>query len=109
MKEVKRLIRCENGHFFDGGKYDECPHCNNKKIPVETIYLGSHVTEDDLEKMYQVNPEDEPAFDDEPVKAEEKEEFDDIFSDSSSIKETLPEPAAVAEENLTEVHFKKSI
>ena len=39
MKEVKRLIRCDNGHFFDGGKYDECPHCNNKKIPEITVFM----------------------------------------------------------------------
>ncbi|MDL2217616.1 FHA domain-containing protein [Christensenellaceae bacterium OttesenSCG-928-M15] len=23
------VIRCENGHFFDGAKYEECPHCKN--------------------------------------------------------------------------------
>lgn len=40
MKEVKRLIRCSNGHFFDGGKYDECPHCNNTRIPDVTVFVG---------------------------------------------------------------------
>lgn len=40
MKEIKRLIRCDNGHFFDGGKYDECPHCNNTKIPEVTVFLS---------------------------------------------------------------------
>ncbi len=27
MKEIKRLTRCEKGHFYDAGKYDVCPHC----------------------------------------------------------------------------------
>ncbi len=26
MKEAK-LVMCDKGHFYDGGKYDECPHC----------------------------------------------------------------------------------
>ena len=46
MKEVKRLIRCDNGHFFDGGKYDECPHCNNTKIPNVTVYMRETKTEE---------------------------------------------------------------
>lgn len=37
MKEIKRLARCKNGHFFDSGKYDECPHCNNNITPDVTI------------------------------------------------------------------------
>lgn len=38
MKEIKRLTRCKNGHFYDGGKYDECPHCNNTTEPCVTQY-----------------------------------------------------------------------
>ncbi len=38
MKEIKRLTRCKNGHFFDGGKYEECPHCNNNSIPNVTTH-----------------------------------------------------------------------
>lgn len=29
MKEIKRLTRCEKGHFYDAGKYEVCPHCEN--------------------------------------------------------------------------------
>ncbi len=29
MKEIKRLTRCERGHFYDAAKYDVCPHCEN--------------------------------------------------------------------------------
>lgn len=29
MKEIKRLSRCEKGHFYDAGKFDSCPHCRN--------------------------------------------------------------------------------
>ena len=36
MKEIKRLTRCKNGHFFDGGKYEECPHCKNQNEPEVT-------------------------------------------------------------------------
>ena len=109
MKEVKRLIRCENGHFFDGGKYDECPHCNNKKTPVETIYIGGHVTEDDYKKMCTVKPEDEDfTFDSEPIKPAVKDgDFEDVFSDSETIKETLSEPAEVAAEKPAEAPSKK--
>ncbi len=38
MKEIKRLTRCKNGHFFDGGKYEECPHCNNNNTPNVTKF-----------------------------------------------------------------------
>lgn len=47
MKEVKRLIRCDNGHFFDGGKYDECPHCKNKKTPEITVFVPEAKSEKD--------------------------------------------------------------
>lgn len=34
MKEIKRLTRCEKGHFFDAGRYETCPHClNTREIP----------------------------------------------------------------------------
>jgi hypothetical protein len=38
MKEIKRLARCERGHFYDAGKYDVCPHCENtQEIPVTKL------------------------------------------------------------------------
>ena len=37
MKEIKRLTRCERGHFYDAGKYDVCPHCENTKEISVTI------------------------------------------------------------------------
>lgn len=43
MKEIKRLARCKNGHFFDSGKYDECPHCNNNKTPDVTIIADKKI------------------------------------------------------------------
>lgn len=50
MKEIKRLTRCEKGHFYDGGKYGECPHCNNSKIPEETVLIPKEESENLLKK-----------------------------------------------------------
>lgn len=38
MKEIKRLTRCEKGHFYDAGKYDVCPHCENTMEIAVTRY-----------------------------------------------------------------------
>ncbi len=27
--ENMNILKCENGHFYDGDKYDRCPHCGN--------------------------------------------------------------------------------
>ena len=46
---MRKLVRCEQGHFYDGAKYDSCPHCCNTKQPDETVYVGhqyNDVTED---------------------------------------------------------------
>ena len=29
MSEIKNLVRCSRGHFYDGDKFSECPHCKN--------------------------------------------------------------------------------
>ncbi len=26
------LVRCENGHFYDSERFDECPHCNQTSV-----------------------------------------------------------------------------
>lgn len=75
MKEIKRLARCKNGHFFDGGKYDECPHCKNNNIPNVTKYIDKNSVSE---------PENEAT-----VNASET----DIYSDSSIISEQVYEPA----------------
>ena len=38
MKEIKRLTRCERGHFYDAGKFDVCPHCENTMEITPTAY-----------------------------------------------------------------------
>lgn len=110
MKEVKRLIRCENGHFFDGGKYDECPHCNNKKIPMETVYIGSRVTEENSENPAASEQKDKGNdFDIESAGSAVKDgEFEDVFSDFEMVKDSFPDDIADTE-NLTEILFRKSI
>lgn len=29
---VKNLVKCENGHYYDGDKFDSCPHCAGSGI-----------------------------------------------------------------------------
>ena len=71
MKEVKRLIRCSNGHFFDGGKYDECPHCNNTRIPDVTVFMGEDAAETaepaKVEVTAQITKEDNKTTDNHTV------------------------------------------
>ena len=26
------LVSCENGHFYDSERFDECPHCNQTTV-----------------------------------------------------------------------------
>lgn len=40
MNEIKRLVRCEKGHFYDSAKHTICPHCNNTKIPDVTVFIN---------------------------------------------------------------------
>ena len=28
-----KLLRCNNGHFYDGDKFQDCPHCGGSRIP----------------------------------------------------------------------------
>ena len=87
MKEIKRLVRCKNGHFFDGGKYDECPHCNNNKEPDVTIILDPEMAECIKEN------------------AEEKNEYTDIFSYSSPDKKQENETS----ENMTVHYYQRAL
>lgn len=83
MKEVKRLIRCDNGHFYDGGKYDECPHCNSTKIPEETVFIGKHVTEEDIDRIRAAHKK--TKADEEVVAPKVKKgRYEDVFSDSET-------------------------
>lgn len=45
------LVRCENGHFYDSERFDECPHCN--QTTVSTV-----IEDDDGNKGYTmpINP-----------------------------------------------------
>lgn len=83
MKEIKRLTRCKNGHFFDAGQYDECPHCNNRNEP-------------DVTKM------DSKIF--ESIKEEEKN-YTDIFSYSSPEKKS----EAAENESMTVHYYQRAL
>lgn len=47
MKEIKRLTRCEKGHFYDAGKYDVCPHCTHTQ-EINPTLLATGMTEQRL-------------------------------------------------------------
>lgn len=32
-----KLTKCENGHFYDGDKYPECPYCNTELLKDHSI------------------------------------------------------------------------
>ena len=32
MEVPKNIVQCEKGHWYDGDKYDVCPHCGEKQI-----------------------------------------------------------------------------
>ena len=34
-----KLLRCNNGHFYDGDKFTECPHCNEKALDSIKTFL----------------------------------------------------------------------
>ncbi len=53
MNEIKRLVRCENGHFYDSARHTVCPHCNNTKVPDVTVFMRSP-EEDEKEKSSQI-------------------------------------------------------
>lgn len=105
MKEVKRLIRCDHGHFFDGGKYDVCPHCNNTKIPDVTVYVGNKYNEEDFVNPSEVTEEESSAENaDNAVAATDNEEtFEDVFS----VSEKEIEEAGT--DNYTVHYFQKAI
>lgn len=110
MKEIKRLTRCNNGHFFDGGKYDFCPHCNNTKIPEVTVYVGDKYKMEETEnEEVQTNKEPEETAQEksEDVNgAQEKAVVEDVCSSSEKEAEMKKQPDA---DNYTVHYFQKTI
>lgn len=94
MKEKKRLVRCKHGHFFDGGKYDECPHCNNTKIPDVTVYVG------DKYNIY----EDEDTVTNEEIPEADEVVHEDVFSVSDDGNKRQSDA-----DNYTVHYFQKTI
>lgn len=118
MKEVKRLIRCENGHFYDGGKYDECPHCNNSKTPDETVFIEkksaeslnikNSVSESDL---YENEPETINTVEKNKTDGKNAVEFSSKNEDFVSVEKEKPiiNPKPESNENFTVHYFEKTI
>ncbi len=55
MKEIKKLSRCPRGHFYDGSKFESCPHCSNTQTPNVTVMGG--VENDDEITLVEPIPE----------------------------------------------------
>ena len=66
MKEIKRLTRCEKGHFYDAGKYDVCPHCEHtREIPVtklETEWTQQRSDPDSVHPMFAPEADKAPVI-----------------------------------------------
>lgn len=118
MKEVKRLIRCENGHFYDGGKYDECPHCNNSKIPDETVFIEKKYAERYTsmnsvpeEKIEEGNKE--PQNTTEKIETESYKETDEPIETAAVAPDEKEEAVVDSKtedaENFTVHYFEKTI
>ena len=39
MKENRSLTRCEKGHFYDGNRFDTCPHCSEVSILIDPTVM----------------------------------------------------------------------
>ncbi len=113
MKEIKRLIRCEHGHFFDGGKYDECPHCNNSKTPDVTVFVGEDYINEDAEEqaILQETEESSEAETDTAEGEDDKDTntFEDVYSNMNSMFEASVNCVEQDADNYTVHYFQKSI
>lgn len=93
MKEIKRLIRCENGHFYDSGKFSECPHCNNTRLPNVTVFAGDkYNTEDDS-----------------PAETNRSTGYTELVYEEKDSAAALDATAEKPAENLTVHYFQKAI
>ncbi|MBO5410385.1 MAG: FHA domain-containing protein [Clostridia bacterium] len=93
MKEIKRLTRCANGHFFDGGKYNECPHCNNTKLPDVTVFVGDQYKE---EKFIFENAMQDNSGHTELILEDYEPAIIDDVPESTQVPETEEEPVTEA-------------
>ncbi len=100
MKEITRLIRCDRGHFYDGGRYEECPHCNNTTIPPVTEYIAQ-----DAEEVKRPTVQ-------EPVRVKSEKVFTDIYSNTERDAVTTGYRTSALSndnENHTMHYFQKTI
>lgn len=53
------LTRCENGHFYDAERFDECPHCN--QTTVSTVMQNTEGENLYTKPLTEAIPKTEPA------------------------------------------------
>lgn len=113
MKEIKRLIRCEQGHFFDGGKYDECPHCNNSKTPDVTVFVGEDYKKENVENQEIVQEIEESSNAENNTFEGENDvclnTFEDVYSNIAPSFDASADSFEQDAENYTVHYFQKSI
>lgn len=96
MKEIKRLTRCANGHFFDGGKYNDCPHCNNTKLPDVTVFVGDNYKEEKF--IFEQAMENNSGHTEIILEDYEPEIFKDEAEEEAEEVQTVAEETAESEE-----------
>lgn len=36
-----RVVKCQNGHYYDGGRNENCSHCNGTEVLDDRFYSSS--------------------------------------------------------------------
>ena len=97
MKEIKRLARCEKGHFYDAGKYSVCPHCENTK-EISVTQLESNWTMQQQDPRMQSNT---PPAARENVQAKQPVQQEQ--------RTPAAEPSRAQDDNLTVQFYQKTL
>lgn len=43
---MSRLVKCENGHFYDADKYAKCPNCSRGAGPKKDVVMEGGISTD---------------------------------------------------------------
>jgi len=80
-----KLTKCENKHFYDADKYDECPHCAKKRMISHESASSTDSTQQKTLSFAQVSAP--------PVRSdssEKKQKLEPAISDSTSASSARP-------------------
>ena len=87
-----KLMKCSNGHFYDGDVYSECPHCKNNLE--ENICVTEKLHRDKGPKKQNKNDDVNPFFEPESndVWKEEKRGLEKELDDFNVTERLSPKP-----------------